>query len=230
VKTTRDVVLETLERVATSLGADLGLVVFVGGTVAALYDGELDIRPTEDVDCVVRASLPDYYALLARLKSRGFKECTEPGAPICRLRTDTGALLDVMPVDEGVLGFSNRWYAEAFQEAQTFALNEQIRVRALSPIYFVATKLDAFRSRGHGDYRTSHDLEDVLLLLGQHPTLIDEIERGSTPVCRVLQKELRGLAASEAFLDAIPGCFIGSPEAQQLADALTRRFLAMRGG
>jgi len=228
VKTTRDVVRETLAKVATSLGADLESVLFVGGTVAALYDGQLDIRPTEDVDCAVRTSLPEYHAFLARLKSRGFKECTEPGAPICRLMTDTGALLGVMPIDEGILGFSNRWYAEAFQEAQTFALGERLRVRALSPIYFVATKLEAFRSRGRSDYRTSHDLEDVLSLLGQRPALIDEIERGTTPVCRALQGELRGLAASEDFLDAIPGCFIGSPEAQRLADELTKRFLAMR--
>lgn len=35
-------------------------------------------------------------------------------------------------------------------------------------------------------------------------------------------------AASEDFLDAIPGCFIGSPEAQRLADELTKRFLTMR--
>lgn len=224
---TRERVLATLEQVATSLGADRTLVVFVGGTVAALYDGALDVRPTDDVDCAVQATLPEYYALVERLKSRGFKECLDEGAPTCRLVSDTKVPVDVMPIDATVLGFSNRWYAEAFREARTYRLTEDLSIRAITPIYFVATKLEAFRSRGQGDFRTSHDLEDALSLLGQDPTLLDQIERESTPVCGYLREELRRLCASEDFLDAIGGCFIGSPEAQELAGRLTRRLVEM---
>lgn len=227
---TRELVLATLEKVATNLGDDLALIVFVGGTVAALYDGALDIRPTDDVDCVVRVTLPDYYALIARLKSRGFKECREEGSPICRLVSSGQVPIDVMPVDAEVLGFSNRWYAEALQEARTYRLTEDLSIRAITPIYFVSTKLEAFKSRGKGDFRASHDLEDVLSLLGQAPTLLDQVERDPAPVCRYLREELVHLSASEAFLNAIPGCFSGSPDAQEVAATLTKRLMKLGSG
>jgi len=44
---------------------------------------------------------------LEKLKNAGFREDTREGAPMCRwVKEDT--VLDVMPPDEKVLGFTNR--------------------------------------------------------------------------------------------------------------------------
>jgi hypothetical protein len=76
--------------VARALATESPPVVFVGGTVTALYplEGGVDVRPTVDVDCVVDvATTADYYAFVERLRSRGFRECMDEGAPLCRHAT-----------------------------------------------------------------------------------------------------------------------------------------------
>ena len=79
--TTRQRILDTLERVAQHLGDDLDSVVFVGATAAALYRTAQRIRPTSDVDLLTKANLPAYYAFRERLQKRGFQESREKNAP-----------------------------------------------------------------------------------------------------------------------------------------------------
>jgi hypothetical protein len=52
---------------------------------------------------------------MAELDTRGWTHPQLEGDhSICRRRTPDGLLVDVMPSDPSVLGFSNRWYAEGF--------------------------------------------------------------------------------------------------------------------
>jgi len=74
------------------------------------------------------------------------------------------AIVDVMPIDEDVLRFSNRWYAPAIESAQTLSIGGS-EIRIVSPVYFVATKLEAFHGRGADDMAMSHDLEDIVTLV-----------------------------------------------------------------
>lgn len=219
----RDVVLAALERVAHRLEAELPKLVFVGGAVAALYEElDLDIRPTNDVDVISTVTLPEYYALLERLRSQGFKDAAAQGSPVCRLELEGGLTIDVMPTDARVLGFSNRWYEDAARNASSYVLPSGARLRAISPLYFVATKLEAFKGRGRGDFRTSHDLEDLLVVLGQSSQLRETVERAAVPVATYVRDELVQLKASRDFIDAIPGCFTGSDDAQDIAAELMR--------
>jgi hypothetical protein len=53
-----------------------------------------------------------------RLRALGFSEDSLEGAPLCRwIRERT--ILDVVPRDENILGFSNRWYKDAVKSAAT---------------------------------------------------------------------------------------------------------------
>lgn len=226
---TRELLLATLEKVAWELGPDCAGVVFVGGTVAALYeDATLDVRPTDDVDVVTAVALPQYYALLERLKAKGFGPCLDEDAPVCRLVTSSGLKVDVMPVDPAVLGFSNRWYPEAFARAGAYRLPGGTQVKAITPPYFLATKLEAFRGRGNGDFRSSHDLEDLVSLLGRMPQLLEELRSSGEPVAEWLVAELRALAGKRAFLEAVEGCFPGDAASQQVAAALLESLEALR--
>ena len=48
-------------------------------------------------------------------------------------------------------------------------------VRIVTPVYVVATKLEAFQGRGSSDVTASHDLEDILTVVG--PTGVGERDR-----------------------------------------------------
>lgn len=70
---------------------------------------------------------------------------------ICRWRYDD-IILDVMPTDEKILGFSNRWYPAAIQSASEYVLSDVITIRLIAAPYFLATKLEVFRQRGQNDF------------------------------------------------------------------------------
>src|ERR1700674_1176556 len=105
--------IELLASMARRLEPLLREGVFVGGCVPGLLitdEGAADIRSTKDVDVIVAiTSYPDYAKFSDRLRELGFAEDTSESAPICRWTID-GMKLDVMPIDERILGFSNRWY------------------------------------------------------------------------------------------------------------------------
>lgn len=81
--------LHMLEVVAGALKELTTEVVFVGGATVVLYlppaatAAVHEIRPTEDVDCVIEvASRLEYSKLEARVRELGFKHV--PEGPICR--------------------------------------------------------------------------------------------------------------------------------------------------
>ena len=50
-----------------------------------------------------------------------------------------------MPTNSDVLGFSNCWYPEGFENAIDIDLDEYTSVKIFSPAYFIASKLEAFK-------------------------------------------------------------------------------------
>ena len=107
-----------LERAAEQLGeALLAELVFVGGAVAGVLitDPAMpEIRPTQDVDVICRViARSDYHQLGRQLRQRGFQEDSRPGAPLCRWCLED-LVIDLMPSQGEILGFSNRWYPPGF--------------------------------------------------------------------------------------------------------------------
>lgn len=212
--------LASIETVARALAGERPVAVFVGGAVTAFYslEGVIDVRPTLDVDCVVDLSTTaEYYAFVQRLRQRGFTDCTDENAPLCRL-VYAGIRVDVVATVATGLGPTNRWYREAVLNSALHRLAEDLEVRVITPIFFVATKLEAFRGRGRGDYLASHDLEDILTVLAGLPALRDEIARGNADVSQALRAELNDFRAKEAFIDAVPAHFEGDAAGQARAD------------
>jgi hypothetical protein len=125
--------------------------VFAGGCATGLLitdEGAGGVRPTVDVDVIVEVTSYAGYTILGdRLRELGFSDDTSEGAPMCRWVH--GALkLDVMPLDEEILGFSNRWYKAAIQSAQRAELEKGLLIWIVTAPYFCATKLEAFKGRG----------------------------------------------------------------------------------
>ena len=139
---------DRLLRTAHLLRPLLSELVFVGGQVAELLvtdPAAVRVRPTDDVDVVVSVTTRTaYHALQQRLMALGFTPDHRAGAPVCRMRTADDLLLDVMPLDEAILGFSNRWYSYAFASAATLTLEPGLDVRVASAAAFLAMKWEAF--------------------------------------------------------------------------------------
>ena len=57
---------------------------------------------------------------------------------------------------------------------------------------FSATKFEAFKDRG-GDYRTSHDYEDIIYVLDNRLDIVNEIRHDDPRVKAFLQEELRAI-------------------------------------
>lgn len=205
-------------------------VVFVGGTVTALYplEGGVDVRPTVDVDCVVDLSTTvEYYAFIARLRARGFTECTDDGAPLCRL-VYAGVRVDIVATAATGIGPTNRWYTKAVAAPAVHRLSEGLDIRAITPIFFVATKLEAFRGRGRGDYLASHDMEDTLTVLAGLPALREQIAHEPTLVACEVRAELVALRDKESFIDAVPSHFEGDAVGQARADEVLAWLATLR--
>jgi hypothetical protein len=80
-----------------------------------------------------------------------------------------------MPAAARLMGFANRWQAEAVPHAVSRALPSGATIRAVSPPYLVATKLEAFSGRGAGEHLVSRDLEDVVALADGRAEIVEEV-------------------------------------------------------
>jgi predicted nucleotidyltransferase len=201
--------------VAARLGELRDRVVFVGGAIRGLLitdPGAAPERPTDDVDVVVEVtSAAGLYALGDELRAIGFREDTSPGAPICRWLVD-GVKVDVMPTEGSVLGFRNRWYAEAMAHAGDVDVGDR-RIRVIGAPHFCATKLEAFGDRGRGDLY-HHDLEDVVAIVDGRAELRDELIAAPDGVRRFVASQLHSLLARDEFLAALPGHLPGDVASQ----------------
>lgn len=203
----RDAVnIQAVQVVAQGLQELRDQVIFVGGSVISLYANDPAAgmpRPTSDIDLVVVvSSYAAYERLEARLRALGFQHAPEDGV-ICRFRF-RGVLVDVMPTDVPAIGPTNRWYLPGMAHAVQYALPDGSMIKILAAPHFLATKLEAYSSRG-GDMRTSKDFEDIVFLLDSRVGLMEEITKSPNELVDYLRKKFRGLLKDDAFAEAITG-------------------------
>lgn len=222
--------IDLLELAVRHLEEIVDEVAFVGGsTVALLITDEAapEVRPTVDVDLIVEVgSLNDYHKLGARLRSKGFNEDGSDGAPLCRYRGH-GLIVDVMPTDPKILGFSNRWYVEALREAQRRTLPSGALIRVISAEHFIATKLEAFSGRGNGDYLASHDLEDIVAVIDGRPEIVRELHEADEALRNYVRDSIEGLLQDIDFVEALPGFLPGDRASQQRLPLLIERLKSL---
>ena len=199
--------VEMLELVANALGELTKRMVFVGGCATGLLitdSARPPVRTTQDVDVIAAVtSIAGYYDLEKDLRRAGFSQ-TVSDEPICRW-TINQIKLDVMPTEEKILGFSNRWYPEAVRTATVQTLPSGRDIQLITSPYFVATKIEAFHGRGKGDFRASHDIEDIITLVDGRPELSDEIALSNQSLQDYIADEFEGFLGLPSFTDALSG-------------------------
>ena len=211
--------LPQLRSIAAALGELREQVVFVGGAVAGLLvtDPLADaVRATRDVDAVVNASRAAFHRIEEQVAQCGFARDVNSDV-ICRwVHKASGLVFDLMPVQPEVLGFTNRWYDYAVQTATPVKLDDGITIRLVTAVAFVATKLEAFASRGGGDFLTSHDLEDVLNIVDGREELVQELRAAPADLRHAVAAAFATLLAHRDFANVLPG-LIAEPERAGLA-------------
>lgn len=198
----------------------LNQVAFVGGCTTGLlitddYSRE-QVRYTEDVDLIIHLlGYVGWAQLQQQLQALGFTQSLGKDDPICAMRLRE-LRVDFMPDDEAILGFSNRWYADALNSSVDYPLNDETSIKLVSPVFFVATKLEAWLGRGNNDPLGSHDIEDLLNLFDGRPELITEIEQAKPTLRQYISKEIGKLLEHRDFDYAVQSCAQGDSEREAL--------------
>jgi len=209
--------LAMLTAMAQAMGELCEHVVFVGGCATGLLvdDAELmDVRPTEDVDAIVEvASLGAYHRIAEQLMGRGFKQTVADNTPPFRWYWNR-MQLDLVPLDEKVLGFANRWYRVGYEAALAVELAGGLRLRHLSAPLFLATKFEAFKDRGNNDVYLSHDLEDIMTVMEGRSTIAQELATADDAVRQHVGQSVAVLLDMPTFRNALPG-LLSNPEREQ---------------
>jgi predicted nucleotidyltransferase len=179
-----------IKAVSNALGPLKNEVVFVGGATVSLYADRraIEVRPTDDVDIVVEiATRHEYAELEEQLRKMGFKN--DITAKFLGRYLLPGIIVDVMPTNEAILGFSNIWYEGGFKNAVDYIIDDQHTVKIFSAPYFIASKLQAFKNRGNNDGRISTDFEDIIFVLDNRSTIWEEMKNAEDEVRKFLLEE-----------------------------------------
>ena len=211
--------IRMLELAADRLDDLLSEVVFVGGATVELWisdEAAPEFRPTDDVDVIVEITTQrDFHRFEARLREAGLDNDQESGM-ICRFKhPGSSLLLDVMPTDASILGFENRWQAEAFPHSTQVTLPSGRQIQAIPPPYLLATKLEAFRTRGKGDFYGSRDFGDLVSLIDGREELPDEVSIAPAPLRKYVAGRLGELSRHPTFDSALEGALPLGPETQE---------------
>jgi len=213
------------------LGDLVDEMVFLGGCATEMLitdQAAPPVRVTRDVDVIVEVTTrAEYYKLSEKLRELGFREDQSEGAPLCRWIME-GVILDVMPTDSKILGFSNVWYPIAMKEAVEIDLPNGNKIKVVTAPYFLATKLEAFDGRGNGDYLLSHDLEDLISVVDGRPEIIEEVRQSNEDVKNYLSEKFNDLLDSSRFIEALPGKIPGDESSQSRIPIVIERLNMLR--
>jgi predicted nucleotidyltransferase len=193
-----------LKAVCHEIGDLLEKVVFVGGATTTLYLSDKKhvrhARSTEDVDMIINVKRTEYQVVEEKLRKIGFRNVKEV---ICRYQKGE-LVVDLMPIDSTVLGFSNRWYKVGFENAQTMQLDD-LQIKMLRFPDFLATKLEAFIGRGNRDFFGSKDFEDIVTVLVGRPGFLGELLKEKGEQMDFIREQLKSLMQDPSFRQAVVG-------------------------
>lgn len=198
----RAINIAVVAEVAKALQELKDKMAFIGGSVISLYvdDPAADeIRSTADIDLTIRLmNLSDWDKMQQRLSQLGFQP--DPfGHSICSYLYK-GIPVDIMSSQNSPHGPSNKWYEIGFNNLIRLKANDE-EINVFSAPCYLATKFEAFKSRG-GDYRTSHDFEDIIYVLDNRFTIVDEIKMAPKEIINFLKTEIQKITNSP-YLDEI---------------------------
>lgn len=86
-------------------------------------------------------------------------------------------------------------------------LHESTATHIFSPVYFLASKIEAFKSRGRNDGRWSTEFEDIIQLLNNQSSIWLEVGESGEPAVSYLREEIKAILKNK-YLDEQIGCHL----------------------
>ncbi len=200
--------LERLEVIVVGLKEMAKDAIFIGGACTQFYveNPDLtDIRPTKDVDCIVQISTPVEFARFSeKLRLLGFSNDMSENAPMVRWKFK-GVIVDTIPDNCAIMGYRDiPWFREGRKHALEKTLPSGLAINILPLAYFLATKLEASKDRGQGDYWNDHDIEDIITVIDGNDN-IEEILAAPDLVKGFISESFRTLLRDDNFRRSISG-------------------------
>lgn len=201
--------IELIQLAAEYLGDIREEVAFVGGSIVGLLvtdPGAQSPRPTDDVDVIIElgSSRLRFDQLEEQLRNN-CKFRNAPWGPICRFLREE-IVLDVMPTDGSVIGFTNTWYSAALKAAERKRLKNGIEINVITAPWFIATKLEAFESPTRefgGDFIASRDFEDIVAVINGRASIVSEFATIQKEMRSFVQDRLSSYKNDPRFIEGI---------------------------
>ncbi len=225
---------DDLALVARKLGDLHERCFLAGGTSIPFYLDQEPVDPprmTYDIDVVIEvASKVEFLSQIeSKLKTSGFVHDVSEGAPICRWRL-ANIIVDIMPTDEDILGFSNPWYRAGKDHLTAVQITEDCSWKIMGAPYALASKLTAFWARGASDPKASHDLEDIVSILYGRRAIVAEV-LGSPEDCRsYIMDCCDRILSNERLEDAIESHILPDNFATDRLKVVKEKMRAIRTG
>jgi len=203
-----------------------GKFVFVGGGIIPLLItdmGAATVRPTKDMDVVFEvASVGDYSFIRQELLNVGFRDLISDDIPACALFWRNWRV-DFLCATPGIVPGSNRWFPYVIADAELQQV-EDVNIWRASTATFIATKLEAWFSRGRlpdesPDY-LHQDMEDIVAVIDGRNELIEEIEYAPPDVLTFLRRIFADLLKTSDFLNFLPGHVGGEERARMVVERM----------
>jgi len=199
--------IATVAEIAEALQELKDQMVFIGGAVISVYTDDPsadEIRPTADVDLTINLlNYAEWAQMQERLAELGFSPDPHRQAIISYLYK--GISVDIMPSEDGPVGPANKWYKIGFKNLWTTEV-KGLSIRIFSAPCYLATKFEAFNNRGTG-YITSHDFEDIIYVLDNRTTIVEEINQDHPEIRQFVKEEFIKIYKSNNF-NEIVSCHI----------------------
>jgi hypothetical protein len=141
---------------------------------------------------------------------KGFKRSSKKGDPTCRWYIDT-IQFDIVPIVPCGTHTSNRWYEKSLDNIQEIKLGST-QIRHLDPVFFIASKLEAFYDRGEPNNLISanlddnHDLEDIIILIDGRSNILQEIKQSNESVMGFIKSKFLEISQLSDIEDYIRNC------------------------
>ena len=167
---------ESMRAVVETFGAGSADFVFLGSCVLGLYS-----RPTggtfrRTIDADVASTVTPWSIQAKRLADLCSRGVVEPDERIaCRYHLPgKNIAVDVLSPEGMNVGNITDWFLRAIAQAATFTLDGGTQIRAVTPPYFLALKLEAWADRGR-DAQTDKDAEDIIAVATEVADLADRV-------------------------------------------------------
>jgi hypothetical protein len=138
-------------------------------------------------------------------------------------------ILDVMPTDEKILMFGNRWYKDAILKPIIHQLADDLSVSSISAPYLLATKIEAFKTRGNGDFLASHDFEDIINIISGRVEIAEEVNLQNDELKSHLKNFFEEILKDDEFITALPAHINEGPATEQRLKIVTDRIKKIAG-